>query len=75
LVTGAKKHTRKVNLVNHLHGIWLDEYKRLSSVHYYKETNIDCYFNDDLIENTLTHLKKSLDKLSYLIWKYLYKRI
>jgi hypothetical protein len=54
-----KTHERKgQSLVNHLHGIWLDEYKRLSSVHYYKETNIDCYFNDDLIENTLTHLKK-----------------
>jgi hypothetical protein len=46
-----KNNERKGHFVNHLHGIWLDEYKRLSSVHY-KETNIDCYFNDDLIETT-----------------------
>jgi hypothetical protein len=28
----GQKHERKVNLLNHLHIIWLDEYKRLSSI-------------------------------------------
>jgi hypothetical protein len=38
LVTGQKTHERKgQSLVNHLHGIWLDEYKRLSSVHYIRK--------------------------------------
>ena len=45
-------------LMNYLGGIWLEEYKRLSSVHYYDETNIDCFYNDSLIPNTWKHLEK-----------------
>ena len=46
------------SLMNYLSIIWEEEYIRISSVHYYTETNIDCFFNDELIPNTLTHLKK-----------------
>jgi len=45
-------------LMNYLGDIWIEEYKRLSSVHYYDETNIDCFYNDKLIPNTWNHLKK-----------------
>jgi hypothetical protein len=46
------------SLMVYLCNIWVEEYKRLSSVHYYDETNIDCFYNDDLIQNTLNHLEK-----------------
>lgn len=45
-------------LINFLGDVWSEEYKRISSVHYYDETNIDCFFNDKLIPNTLKHLEK-----------------
>jgi hypothetical protein len=45
-------------LINYLGDIWFEEYKRLSSVHYYDETNIDCFYNDSLIPNTWDHLRK-----------------
>ena len=45
-------------LMNYLGSVWFGEYKRLSSVHYYDETNIDCFYNDKLIPNTLNHLEK-----------------
>lgn len=45
-------------LMNFLAEVWLEEYKRLSSVYYYDETNIDCFYNDGLINNTLKHLEK-----------------
>lgn len=45
-------------LMNYLSGIWFNEYERLSSVYYYEETNIDCFYNDKLISNTLKHLEK-----------------
>lgn len=45
-------------LINYLGDVWIEEYKRLSSVHYYDETNIDCFYNDGLIPNTWNHLKK-----------------
>ena len=45
-------------LMNYLGDVWLEEYKRLSSVHYYNETNIDCFYNDSLISNTWKHLEK-----------------
>jgi len=45
------------NLINFLGSVWLAEYKRISSVHYYNETNIDCFYNDSLIPNTLKHLE------------------
>lgn len=45
-------------LMNFLGDIWFEEYKRISSVHYYDETNIDCFYNDKLIPNTWNHLVK-----------------
>ena len=45
-------------LMNYLGDVWLEEYKRLSSVHYYDETNIDCFYNDSLTPNTWRHLEK-----------------
>lgn len=45
-------------LMNYLGEIWLEEYKRISSIHYYNETNIDCFHQDKLIPNTLKHLEK-----------------
>lgn len=45
-------------LINYLGEVWLEEYKRISSVHFYDETNIDCFYNDRLINNTLAHLEK-----------------
>ena len=45
-------------IINYLADVWFEEYKRISSVHYYDETNIDCFFNDALIPNTLKHLQK-----------------
>lgn len=46
------------SLMNYLADVWMDEYTKLSSVHYYDETNIDCFYNDHLIPNTLNHLEK-----------------
>ena len=45
-------------IMNYLGDVWIEEYKRLSSVHYYDQTNIDCFYNDDLISNTMKHLEK-----------------
>ena len=45
-------------LINFLGDVWFEEYKRISSVHYYGETNIDCFYNDKLIPNTWKHLEK-----------------
>lgn len=45
------------SLMNYLAEVWFEEYQRLSSVHYYNETNIDCFYRDDLIPNTLKHLQ------------------
>lgn len=49
-------------LINFLGDVWFNEYKRISSVHYYDETNIDCFFNDKLIPNTFEHLEKVWEK-------------
>ena len=43
--------------MNILYSVWEEEYKRLSSVHYYDRTDIDCFYNDSLIPNTLEHLE------------------
>jgi hypothetical protein len=50
-------------LMNYLADVWFEEYQRISSVHYYDypKTNIDCFYNDSLIPNTLKHLEE--------IWK------
>lgn len=45
-------------LMIYLNDIWKEEYLRLSSVHYYDAKNIDCFYNDKLINNTFTHLEK-----------------
>lgn len=49
-------------LMNYLANVWFEEYKRISSVHYYDETDIDCFYNDKLIENTWRHLEKVWNK-------------
>jgi hypothetical protein len=41
-----------------LHDTWSEEYKRISSVHYYDKNDMDCFYNDKLIPNTLTHLER-----------------
>lgn len=46
------------SLMNYLGEVWLKEYKRLSSINYYNESNIDCFYNDRIIDNTLKHLEK-----------------
>ena len=33
-----------------------EEYNKISSLYYYDETNIDCFYIDELIGNTLVHL-------------------
>lgn len=53
------KYERKgQSLMNYLADVWFKEYKRISSLHFYDEKNIDCFYNDKLIPNTLTHLEK-----------------
>ncbi len=47
------------SLMNYLAQINIEEYKRLASVHYYDRTDIDCYYNDNLIPNTLKHLEEN----------------
>ena len=44
-------------LMIYLSEIWMDEYKRLRSSSYYRDYNLDCYHNDNLITYTLNHLK------------------
>lgn len=46
------------SLINYLGDVWLEEYKRISSVQYYDENDIDCFHVDRLIPNTLKHLEK-----------------
>jgi hypothetical protein len=41
---------------------WPEEYKRISSVHYYNRTDIDCFYNDSIIPNTLKHLEEIWEK-------------
>jgi hypothetical protein len=48
-------------LMNFLAEVWFEEYKRISSLYYYDRTDIDCFYNDKLIPNTLKHLEE--------IWK------
>ena len=59
ILPNTPKHIKKgQSLMNYLSTVWMEEYRRLSSVHYYDSCDIDCFFNDDLIDNTLKHLKK-----------------
>lgn len=51
-------HIRKGQaLMNFLFTVWRDEYKRIVSVHYYDRTDIDCFYNDKLVQNCLEHLE------------------
>ena len=57
--TYRNKSLRKgQSLMIYLWEVWRDEYNRITSLDYYDETDIDCFYNDDLIPNTLEHLKK-----------------
>jgi hypothetical protein len=40
------------SLMSFLAEIWFEEYERMTT------TNVDCFYNDDLINNTLEHLEK-----------------
>jgi hypothetical protein len=44
-------------LMNYLGKVWIEEYRRMSSLHFYDRTDIDCFYVDKLIPNTLEHLK------------------
>ena len=48
-------------LINYLAKIWFNEYKRLVN-NYYKEDDINCFYQDTLINNTLDHLEKVWSK-------------
>ena len=53
------EHIRKgQGLMNFLADIWPAEYRRVSSVYYYDQHDIDCYYKDELIPNTWEHLEK-----------------
>jgi hypothetical protein len=45
-------------LINFLSMFDNEEYGRISSVHYYDKTDIDCFYVDSLIPNTLKHLQE-----------------
>ena len=45
-------------LMNYLYQVWSEEYNKISAIDYYDKNNIDCFYNDKLIPNTLEHLKK-----------------
>lgn len=42
-------------IINYLADVWFEEYKRISSEQY---RDVDCFYNDKLITNTLNHLEK-----------------
>jgi len=48
-------------LMNYLATVWFDEYERITA------TDIDCFYNDDLIPSTLDHLKKvwKIEKMKF----------
>lgn len=46
------------SLMIYLNKIWKEEYDKISAIDYYDKTDIDCFYNDKLIPNTLKHLKK-----------------
>jgi len=45
-------------LMNYLWQVNPGEYIRISSLYYYDNASIDCSYKDDLIPNTLKHLKE-----------------
>ena len=46
------------SLMIYLSDFDIEEYKKVSSIHYYNEDNIDCFYLDSIIPNTLEHLQK-----------------
>lgn len=44
------------SLMVFLHKFDIEEYNKIASINYYNNTDIDCFYNDKLIGNTLAHL-------------------
>jgi len=44
-------------LMHYLNKCWYKEYVRVSSIDYYSAVDIDCFYNDKLIEYTFKHLE------------------
>lgn len=44
-------------LMNYLHEIWPEEYKRLV-----EDNNLDCFYRDDIVPFTLVHLQKQWNR-------------
>ena len=45
-------------LMNYLYSIWAKEYDRICYQTPYTKPDIDCFYNDKFIDNTLEHLKE-----------------
>ena len=45
-------------LMSYLATVWKEEYVRLSSIHFYDRDDLDCFYRDELIQNTVDHLSK-----------------
>lgn len=57
LKDGSNKDYRKGQLLMILLAtVWLDEYRRIT-VNNVNENHVDCFYNDNLIVNTIEHLK------------------
>ena len=57
ILPNKPKHIRTGQcLMNYLADEWLSEYKKISSVHYYDKTDIDCFFNDTATTEIYTNL-------------------
>ena len=56
LIGKDTRHDGEV-LVDYLKQIWPEEHVRLTSIHYYDETDIDCTLVEALVPNTLKHLE------------------
>lgn len=46
----------------YLSEIWVVEYNRIVMGNYQIESNIDCFYNDSIIPNTMKHLEKNWHK-------------
>jgi len=49
------------SLMNYLGEIWIEEYRRIT-IGSYNKSNINCFYNDRIVENTLNHLKENWEK-------------
>jgi len=45
-------------LMNFLNKLWPEEYRRITTNYYHNKNEIDCFYKDELIPNTLTHLSE-----------------